>query len=67
MDNRQEDLLSPTELAEYLRTTPAQLAQMRYLGTGPRFCKVGRRVMYRRGDVQAYLDEQTFLSTAGAR
>ena len=36
------DLGTPPEVAEYLHSTVAQLAQFRYMGRGPKFVKVGR-------------------------
>ena len=49
------------EVAAYLHTTEAGLAQMRYRGTGPKFCKVGpRKIIYRWSDVRDYLDANTF-------
>jgi len=36
-------LATPAEVAEYLRTTTAALAQDRYKGTGPKFIKRGRQ------------------------
>lgn len=52
-----KDLLTTAELAEYLATTPASVAQMRYRGTGPTFIKAGPYlVRYRWDDVQEWLD-----------
>lgn len=63
-----QPLATPKAVAEHLGTTEAALAQMRYRGVGPRFVKVGgRQVRYRWSDVEAYVDKQTFISTAGAR
>jgi hypothetical protein len=53
----------PAEVAEALDTSPAGLAQMRYRGTGPKFIKRGRRVLYRWADVNAYLDMNTVQRT----
>jgi hypothetical protein len=49
-------LATPAEVAEYLHTTPASLAQDRYRGVGPKFIKRGRRVLYRWSDVVERLD-----------
>lgn len=49
------DLLTPAEVAEYLRTTTGVLAKWRYLGTGPAYVKSGRSVRYRRDAVEAHL------------
>ena len=49
------ELLTPREAARYLRTTANTLAQDRYLGRGVPFIKAGKRVLYARADVLAYL------------
>jgi hypothetical protein len=49
------ELLTPREAARYLRTTTNSLAQDRYLNRGVAFHKVGKRVLYARADVEAYL------------
>ena len=51
------DTAAPREVAGALYTTEAGLAQMRYRGTGPRFVKVGHRVLYRWSDVYDYLEK----------
>lgn len=61
------DTASPEEVAKVFFTTPAGLAQMRYRGTGPKFVKVGQRVIYRWSDVYAYLDANTMNQTGGVR
>ncbi|MDB2215630.1 Uncharacterised protein [Mycobacteroides abscessus subsp. massiliense] len=54
------DTATPKEVAAYLHTSEAGLAQLRYRGQGPKFCKVGpRKVIYRWTDVHAYLDANT--------
>ncbi|WP_106427462.1 helix-turn-helix transcriptional regulator [Nocardia farcinica] len=59
-------LAEPKEIADFLGTSPAQLAQYRYLGKGPRFVKVGSRVRYRWADVEAWVEQNTRLSTGAA-
>lgn len=61
------DTALPAEVAAALDTTEAGLAQMRYRGTGPRYCKVGRRVMYRWSDVAAFLDANVMTRTDDPR
>lgn len=61
-----QHVLLPEETAAKLRTTPANLAQMRFRGDGPKFIKRGRRVLYRQADIDAYLNENTRTSTGGA-
>ncbi len=53
------DLLPPVatakQLAEFLHTTEASLAQDRYLRRGVPYTRVGRRIRYLRDDVLRYL------------
>ncbi|MFZ2177025.1 MAG: helix-turn-helix domain-containing protein [Rhodococcus sp. (in: high G+C Gram-positive bacteria)] len=56
-------LATPNEVAAYLRTSAAKLAQDRYRGIGPKFIKHGRRVLYRWADVQAWADANTLQRT----
>ena len=56
------DTALPREVAAVLHTTEAGLAQMRYRGTGPKFCKVGAR-RSRRGTARL----QARISDADAR
>jgi len=59
-----DDTANPKQVAAYLHTTEAGLAQMRHRGTGPKFIKVGpRKVIYRWSDVKAYLDANTSQRT----
>ncbi len=52
------ELLTLTEAAELLRAPVATLRYWRHLGTGPRGFRLGRRVLYRRGDLLAWIDAQ---------
>ncbi len=58
MSDNQRDLLTITEAAELLRAPVATLRYWRHLGTGPRSFRLGRRVVYRRDDLQAWVDAQ---------
>jgi hypothetical protein len=60
-------LAAPAEVAEYLRTTTAALAQDRYKVTGPKFIKRGSRVLYRWSDVLEWLDRNTYQRTDDPR
>jgi hypothetical protein len=57
--------LMPAELAELLRTTTNSLSQDRYLGRGVPFIRAGRRILYARADVLAYLQANTFQQSPG--
>ena len=61
------EIALPEQVATVLDTSLAGLAQMRYRGTGPRFVKRGRRVLYQWRDVRAYLDANTIQRTDDPR
>ena len=52
------ELLTITEAADVLRAPVATLRYWRHLGTGPRSFRIGRRVLYRRDDLHAWIDVQ---------
>jgi excisionase family DNA binding protein len=52
------DLLTIAEAAEVLRTPVATLRYWRHRNTGPRSFRLGRRVLYRRDDLRAWIDAQ---------
>lgn len=49
-----EQLLTTDEVADLYRTSPATVRYWRHTGYGPPGRKVGRRVLYARGDVEAF-------------
>ena len=57
---------TPEETAKVLRTSPRTLERRRLDGTGPKFVKLGGRVLYRPDDVGAGAAARTFASTAEA-
>ena len=50
------DLLTIAEAAALLRAPVATLRYWRHLGTGPRSFRLGRRVLYRRDDLNDWID-----------
>ncbi|MFC9833194.1 helix-turn-helix transcriptional regulator [Rhodococcus sp. NPDC127530] len=56
-------LATPQEVAAYRRITVAALAQERYKGTGPKFRKLGKRVLYDWADVYSWVDAQAMQRT----
>lgn len=52
-------LIGTSETADYLGVSEQTLANWRYLGRGPRFYRVGQLVKYDRGDLEAWLDENS--------
>ncbi len=51
-------LLTLTEAAARLRTPVATLRYWRHLGTGPDSFRLGRRVVYRRDDIDRWITTQ---------
>ena len=49
------DLLTISEAAEVLRAPVATLRYWRHLGSGPHSFRLGRRVLYRRDDLHAWI------------
>lgn len=56
MDNN--DLLKPREAGAEIKTSEATLASWRCLGKGPKYVKLGGKIFYRRGDLQAYVADR---------
>jgi hypothetical protein len=53
----EEDFISPAVVGEILGLSVAALAQLRYLGRGPRFYKpTPRTVLYKRSEVLAWVE-----------
>jgi predicted DNA-binding transcriptional regulator AlpA len=56
--------LTQREVAEHLRLSERTLERHRVAGTGPAFVKLGRRVVYRREDIERWADARTHQSTS---
>jgi excisionase family DNA binding protein len=54
----QPELLTIAEAAELLRAPVATLRYWRHLNIGPRSFRLGRRVLYRRDDLNAWVEAQ---------
>lgn len=52
------DLMTIKEVSGETRVPEPTLRYWRHKNEGPRSFRIGRRVMYRRSDVEAWLDEQ---------
>ena len=60
-----ERLLTLQEVADHLRLPTATLRYWRTVGDGPTSLKVGRRVVYREADVEAWLAQHVRDAEAG--
>lgn len=61
-----DDVLIETELAQTLRLSPGHLRNLRTLGGGPRYLRLGRSIRYRWQDVTEWLTARTVSSTSSA-
>lgn len=52
----ESDLLSPDELAAYLKVPVKTIYNWRSEGKGPRGIRVGRHVRFRQAEIEAWLD-----------
>jgi predicted DNA-binding transcriptional regulator AlpA len=62
-----ERLLTLAEVAAYLRLPPASLHRQRYVGDPPGSLgfRVGRHVRFRRGDIEAWIEQQVDCTSKG--
>jgi predicted site-specific integrase-resolvase len=56
--------LNQVELSRRWSISPRTLERWRWLGQGPRYLKIGGRVVYRLEDIEAYEAERMRESTA---
>jgi len=54
MNDTSHQTLKPEQLAERWETSTATLANMRYLGSGPDYLKIGAAVRYPLASIEAY-------------
>ncbi len=57
--------LDQNELAERWSLSPRTLEQWRWRGVGPRYLKLGGRVIYRLSDVEVFEAQRLHASTVG--
>ena len=60
----QAELLPQQQLATILAVSERTLERWRVEGCGPAYLKAGRRVLYRRSDVDSWLDSNARTSTS---
>ena len=58
--------LIASEAAKLSGLAPSTLAKLRLSGNGPIYCKLGRRVVYRREDLEAWLETRVARNTSDA-
>jgi len=57
MTNQNDDNLTGAEVAEMARAPVSTVRYWRHIGYGPKGFRVGKRVLYRRSDVEAWLEQ----------
>jgi len=61
---RQNDLMTTQEAAGYVRLSPRTLERYRVTGEGPKYLKLGRRVLYQRSELDIWLEKKVRRSTS---
>lgn len=61
-----EDLFETERAAPYIKHATSTLHRWRVEGSGPPYIKLGRKVFYRRADLDAFLDSHVVTSTSEA-
>lgn len=56
--------MSASKAAEYTVSSVSTLAKLRLKGGGPRFCRIGRAIRYRRSDLDEWLIASSRRSTS---
>jgi hypothetical protein len=57
-------VIRPSDAAAYLNLSIQRLAKLRLEGGGPKFLKVGRSVLYRKQDLDDFLQSRVRKSTS---
>lgn len=61
-----QEINTTEEAARYLRLQKQTLEAWRLKGIGPVYCKLGRRVLYRREALEKFMTERERTSTSDA-
>jgi len=57
-DNQETPLLNIHQASMYIQLSTATLARMRKDNSGPAYVKLGARVLYRKTDLDAYIESK---------
>ena len=60
-------LMSTAEAAAYLRVSKSYLDKRRVYGGGPKFLRFGKRILYRKSDLDAWAAERCFRANTSLR
>lgn len=59
-------VLTAGDAAKVVGLSESTLAKLRLTGNGPAYCKLGRRVVYRRADLEVWLQSRVTRDTSDA-
>jgi excisionase family DNA binding protein len=59
-----EEFLTPKQAAAFLRVSKSYLDKLRVYGGGPRFLRFGRKILYRRSELNLWAEQRCFSSTS---
>jgi predicted DNA-binding transcriptional regulator AlpA len=60
------NVLTTEQASTVVGLAPSTLAKLRLNGNGPTYCKLGRRVVYRRADLETWLQARATRDTTDA-
>ena len=61
---RTEEFLTPKQAAGYLRVSKSYLDKLRVYGGGPMFLRFGRKILYRKSELNLWAAGRCFGSTS---
>jgi excisionase family DNA binding protein len=59
-----EEFLTPKQAAAFLRVSKSYLDKLRVYGGGPRFLRFGRKILYRKSELNVWAEQRCFSSTS---
>jgi excisionase family DNA binding protein len=62
-----EEFLTPKQAAAFLRVSKSYLDKLRVYGGGPKFLRFGRKILYRRSELDLWAEQRSFSSTSEYR
>lgn len=62
--HQNKTILDTTHAAEYVGLSKSTMAKLRLSGDGAKYIKLGRKVAYRRSDLDAWLEANVRTSTS---
>jgi excisionase family DNA binding protein len=67
VSKQSEEFLTPKQAAAFLRVSKSYLDKLRVYGGGPKFLRFGRKILYRRSELDLWAEQRSFSSTSEYR